>query len=79
VPSAGRARWAMRWKPVINAFAITPVADGVPTVPVVEVGDPGGDLDPCLGAGAEPPTVDVLDLDGGEGGLGDGVVEALSG
>lgn len=43
---------------------------------VVEVGDPRGDLDACLGAGAERVAVDAFDLDGGEGGLGDGVIEA---
>jgi transposase-like protein len=29
----GRARWTMRWKPVINAFAITSVIAGRPSRP----------------------------------------------
>src|SRR2546421_10486819 len=48
----------------------------MPAAVVVEVGDPGRDLQPGLGAAAELTAVDVLDLDGREGGLGHGVVEA---
>src|SRR3954453_4750401 len=49
------------------------VAGAVPAAQVVEVDDPGGDLESGLGAGGEPVAVDVLDLDGGVEGFGGGV------
>jgi hypothetical protein len=45
---------------------------------VVEVDDPGGDLDAGLGAGAEPLPVDVFDLDGGVERLRGGVVQGAA-
>src|SRR4051794_30703389 len=52
-----------------------PVVGRMPASGVVEVRDPGGDLDPGLGAGGEMLLVDELDLERAVERLGGGVVE----
>jgi hypothetical protein len=46
---------------------------------VVEIDDPGCDLDSGFGAGGEVLAVDLFDLEGGVECFGGGVVQSLSG